>query len=268
MTRPNPAPTAPLALALLALVLPAPAWASAWTQPQGQGQIIVTGVYSNSTRGYDSDGNTIDIGDYEKVEAYVLAEYGLTDELTLIVNPSFRHVGIEGPGGNTTGLGYTEIGARYRIAEGNGWVVSLQGTARIPGTKRRDSLAQVGNTDAEYDLRALVGHGFRLGGMDAFMDIQGSYRLRDGDPPNEYRADITFGIRPAERVQLIAQSFNTISDGAGEGVFPSYRYHNAQLSVVYDLDERLSLQLGGIATLGGENALRERGVIAGLWYRF
>lgn len=254
--------------ALAALILPGTALASAWTQEAGKGQVIVTGVYSNSTKGYDGNGDTIDISDYEKLEAYALIEYGVTDDLTLMVNPSFRHVGIEGPGADTSGLGYTELGARYRVAHGDGWVASVQGTARIPGKKRTDSLAKVGSTDAEYDFRALVGKGFKLGQTDAFVDLQGGYRLRAGDPPNEYHADVTLGVRPAKKLQVIGQLFNTFSDGAGQGVFNSYRYHNAYLSAVYDIDDHLSFQIGGLATLGGKNALRERGVITGLWYRF
>jgi len=251
-----------------ALLSASPAAASAWTHAAGEGQVILTGVTSHSDKGFNADGEIIQIPDYDKEELYLLAEYGITDDLTLIVNPSLRHVGIEDDPDDTSGFGYTELGARYRLAAGEGWVLSAQGSARIPGEKRRDSLAQVGSTDAEYDLRLLGGTGFKVGGMDAFVDVQAGYRLRDGDPPNEFRLDTTIGIRPAEKVQLFAQLFNTFSDGSGEGVFSSYRYHNAYLSAVYDLDEHWSLQLAGLATLGGENALRERGLMAGVWYRF
>lgn len=255
--------------AILASALSAsPAAASAWTQEKGEGQVILTGLYSNSTRGYDANGNSFDIADYKKAEAYLLVEYGLTDDLTLMVNPSFRHVGIEGAGDDTTGLGYTELGARYRVAQSGNWVASVQGSVRIPGEKRTDSLAQVGSTDAEYDFRALAGTSFKAGGMDGFLDLQGGYRLRDGDPPNEFHADISVGIRPAPRFQVIGQLFNTWSDGAGDGPFASYRYHNAYLTGVYDLDDRWSVQAGVMGTIGGENALRERGLILGLWRRF
>ena len=43
-------------------------------QQADRGQVIATFYYSNSTRGYDADGNTIDIADYEKVEMFLLAE--------------------------------------------------------------------------------------------------------------------------------------------------------------------------------------------------
>lgn len=260
---------ASIGLAVAAALVPSgAAWASAWTQPQGSGQAILTGVYSSSDKGYDANGDTVEIDDYEKTEAYLLLEYGVTDDLTLMATPSFRHVEIKGAGDDTSGLGYTELGARYRLAHGDSWVASVQGSVRIAGEKRRDSLAQVGSTDSEYDLRGLVGTSFKLGGTDGFVDLQGAYRLRDGDPPNEYRADVTLGLRPAKRVQVLAQLFNTWSDGAGQGVFSSYRYHNAYLSAVYDVSPNVSVQLGGLATLGGRNALRERGLTGAVWFRF
>ena len=76
-------------LAVIAAALPGAAHASAWTQPQGAGQVIVTGVYSHSAKGFDAKGDTIDIDDYTKAEAYVLAEYGVTDDLTVMAIPSF-----------------------------------------------------------------------------------------------------------------------------------------------------------------------------------
>jgi opacity protein-like surface antigen len=255
------------AASLATLLGAAPASASAWTHAKGEGQAIVTAVYSHSDQRFDAQGDLVDIADYEKEELYLLLEYGVTDDLTVIASPSYRHVGIEGDPQDTSGLGYTELGARYKFAEGQSWVMSVQGTARIPGERRRDVLAQVGSTDAEYDLRLLGGSSFKVGEIDGFVDLQGGYRWRDGDPPDEFRLDTTIGIRPAPRVQVFAQLFNTFSNGAGEGIFPSYRYHNAYLSAVYDLDAHWSVQLAGLATLSGENALRERGVTVGLWYR-
>lgn len=261
----------PVGAALALLPLSAPALASAWTQDEGKGLIIVTGVLSDSPKGFDADGRTIDIPDYERTEVFVFAEYGVTDDLTVIVAPSFRDVSVDS-GGNVadeaSGLGFTELGARYRVAEGNGWTAAVQASIRIPGQQIDTNLAQIGATDSEYDLRGAVGRSFKIGEADAFFDAQGAYRLRSGDPPNEFQVNVTFGVRPVPRALLLAQVFNTFSDGAGQGVFTDYRFHNAQLSIVYDLNQSVALQLGGLATLGGENALRERGVFAGVWFRF
>ncbi|MBW4331987.1 transporter [Stakelama sp. CBK3Z-3] len=233
-----------------------------------RGQVIATFYYSNSEQGFDADGHRVDIADYRKMELYLLTEYRVTDDVTLTVTPSLRDVSVEGPDNDSSGLGYTDVGARYRFAHGDGWSLATQGTIRIPGDSRRDVLAQVGSTDTEYDLRLRGIYGFAIGADSGFVDLQGAYRLRDGDPPNEYHVDITAGYRPAPRLLLMAQSFNTFSDGRGEGIFDRYRYHNAQLSAVYEVAPGLSLQAGWVGTLGGKNALRERGAFGGVWVSF
>jgi hypothetical protein len=258
----------PIALGLLTTAIASPAFASAWTKPQGTGEVIVTSINTTSHRGYDTDGNTQDIPDYDKSEVYVLAEYGVTDDLTVMATPSFSDVHTQGPGGDTSGLGYTELGARYRLAHSDGSVFSVQGTVRLRGERRRDTLGQVSADGNEYDLRLLGGTSFVLAGMNGFVDVQGGYRLRDRAPPNEFHADATLGIRPAQSLLLMAQSFTTISDGAGAAGFPKYRYSNIYVSGVVDVTSSLSLQAGGIATIAGRNALRERGFLAGVWYRF
>lgn len=230
-------------------------------------QIIATFYYSNSTQGFDADGHTIDIPDYGKTELYVLAEIPVDERLTLLLKPSLRDVSVEGAEGSS-GLGYTDVGARYRMTGDESRWLAAEATVRIPGVSRRDNLAQVGGTDVEYDLRL---HGFSniaFGDRYGFVDGQFSYRLRGGDPPNEYHADLSFGFRPEDDLLLLAQSFNTISDGAGRGVFSSYRYHNLQLSAVKNVTPSLALQAGVLGTITGKNALRERGFLAGLWYRF
>lgn len=231
------------------------------------GQVITSLYYTNSTRGFDADGENVDIADFEKIEVFALVEYNVTKDLTLIVKPSFRNFSIEG-GDETTGLGYTDVGARYDVLESqNGWL-AIEGSVRIPGVDVVENLAQVGSTDTEYDTRIRGFHNISIGNIPAFIDVQAGYRFRDGEPPNEYRADVSFGIRPAKDILLLAQSFNTISDGSGQGIFDSFRYHNVQFSAVKDVSDKISLQLGAIGTIDGENALRERGVFGGVWIKF
>ena len=231
------------------------------------GQAIVTVYYSQSDQGFDNNGDVTDINDYNKFEVFLLAEYAVNDDLTLIFNPSFRDVSVEG-GDNSTGLGYTAIGARHDVLEDEkGWV-ALEGTVRIPGVERADNLAQVGSTDMEYDVRARAFRNIKLGQVPGFIDAQGGYRFRDGDPPNEFHADLTVGIRPSPDWLLMAQSFSTISDGSGEGIFDEFSYHNVQLSAVKSIANGVSLQFGLVGIVSGRNALRERGAFGGIWIDF
>ncbi|MGY4399004.1 hypothetical protein ACVWZA_004216 [Sphingomonas sp. UYAg733] len=253
--------------AFLAVFASAEAQAGPWTMPAGDGRVIVTAIYSHADKTFDGNGDARNAPVYDQYQAYFQAEYGLTDDLTLLLAPSLRRVTVEN-GDSSTGLGYTELGARYKLLDRNGLVFSLQGTAFIPGVKRRDVVAQIGSTDPQYDARAQVGYGFKIGKTDAFISADGGYRYRAGDQPNEIHSDVTFGVHATKRLMFIANSYNTWSDGRGRNIFPSYRYSNIYAGGVYDLSDRVSLQLGGLATVSGRNALRERGIYTGLWVRF
>jgi len=251
-----------------ALLTPTCGWAQGFMQPEGKGRVITSVIYSHSDKGFDDDGDAVDIADYDQLQVYVLAEYGLTKDLTLLLTPSYRDVQVKG-GDSTSGLGYTDVGARFRLASTDTFTLAAQGLVRIPGKKRRDNVAQIGATDAEYDLRMQGTKTFEIGGMSSFFILEGAYRLRDGQPPNEFKIDGTLGVRLAPRFQVLASSYNTISDGRGVGIFSNkFRYHNAYVSGVYDVTPQVSLQLGLQGTLAGRNALRERGLFGSAWFRF
>jgi protein XagA len=246
-----------------------PALAGAWTQKAGQGQAFAVTTTTRSTKEFDDDGNRVGRPRYDKTEAGLLIEYGATDWLTLMFQPQLLNVDVASPvDADSHGLGYTDIGARARLWSDKDQVFSVQVVGRLPGKDEEDNPAEIGNTDGELDLRALYGHSFKLDGRDAFVDAQFAYRFRFDDPPNELRFDFTFGVRVRPELLLLAQSFNTFSDGSAAGIFEEGREHKLQLSAVWDLNEVWSLQLGGIATIAGENTLAQRGLVGGLWAKF
>lgn len=256
-------------LGLGLITSPTSALAGAWTLEAGTGQALVTSTFSRADKAFDGDGKAQPAPRYDKAELQALLEYGATDRLTLMALPGLQRVSIGAPVDATrTGLGYTEFGGRYRLFGGTAWVFSGQATVRMPGTSNDLNPAAIGHTDPEVDVRALLGYSFSAGNWPAFFDLQVAQRFRTGAPPDEFRADVTLGLSPAANWQLIAQSFNVISEGAGSPPFSSYNYHKLQLSVVYDLSPRLSLQLGGFTAFAGRNALQENGVVFGTWYRF
>lgn len=255
-------------LALLANFAAPAARAQTFLQPEGQARIIANPIVSTSDHGFDDSGNATPIDTYDQVEVYVNGEYGLTRDVTLLLGTSYRDVSIANSD-KTSGLDYTDLGARVRLAQGDGFVVSGQVLAYIPGSKYHSNIAQLGDTDAQYDLRLGAAKSFRIAGLDSFFYVEGAYRFRNGEPPNEMHVDATFGLHPAPRLLLLASSYNTISDGPGTGVFAyDYRYDDVYLSGVYDLTKALSLQLGLHGTMAGRNALRQRGFFTGLWVNF
>ena len=259
----------PCLLAIGLLGSATPALAGAWTLDAGTGALVVTGTTSQANSVFDSGSKLRPIPRYSKDEAQALIEYGVTNWFTAMLQPSLQHVDIAAPfSAQRSGLGYTDIGGRARIWSDSSWVVSAQATFRIPGVFDKTNPAAIGYTDSEIELRGLAGYSFKTGTLPAFIDLEVAQRYRLGGPPNEFRTDITFGIRPAERWLLLTQSFNVLSEGAGTWGFGSFAYHKFQLSAVYAVTPTLSLQLGGYSTYWGRNALQENGLVVGAWYKF
>jgi hypothetical protein len=252
------------------MAAPAVAFAGAWTLPQGTGQWLASLTAATSTD-YFTNSGLASTPRYNKIEAQLLVEYGLTDRLTAIVDPGLQHIDIAAPtDAQRTGLGYTEFGARYSFYTDPSWALSGQATLRLPGTTDITNPAAIGYTDVEADFRALLGHNFKLGAMPAFFDLEAAQRQRSGGLPSEFRVDATLGLKVLPRWLLLAQSFNVMSEGAGNTLYTggSYEYYKLQLSAVYSLTATWELQGGGYTTYAGRNALQENGLIFGVWHQF
>ncbi|MBF5091548.1 hypothetical protein F1640_16355 [Novosphingobium sp. NBM11] len=253
-----------LPFAVAAAMVGEPAWADAFVQQKGQARVIVTTVLTDSAKGFDDNGDVASINKYKLRQVYVNAEYGVTDNLTVIAAPSFRHVHIDNAD-QTTGFGYSELGARLQLARGSHWAVSTQALVRIAGHGNTGNVAQLGNTGTDFDARLAAAY------FDSrvFVSAEAGYRVRSGDLPNETHIDGSAGVHLSPKFMVLASSANTISDGAGRGVFNRpYRYGDGFLSLVYSVNKNISFQAGYTATLYGRNALRQRGLTFGVWYNF
>ncbi len=271
------APGIALAIGLVGTpaVMSQTAHAGAWTYEAGTGQAILQGSAVTSANAFGPSSELFASRSFDKVEATLTFEYGLTDWLTLIAAPQLLYVDLGPPWPSSyAGPGYTDLGARARLWQGDGplgaAVVSAQIVARLPGTGDSASAAAVGYQDAELDLRLLFGTSFMLWQKPAYLDLQIAQRQRFGDPPDELRFDATLGVRVAPRWQVLVQSFNVISEGAGEGpdFSASYEYYKLQLSGAYDLSAALTVQVGIIGTVFARNAPQETGAVASALYRF
>ena len=244
-----------------------PAHAGPWTMNAGDGRVITSVIYSHSEKSFDSSGQSIDGPDYDQLMAFFLTEYGVTEDLTLIANPGVKWVGIEGQE-DETGIDSVELGARYRLFHDDRLVVSAQVSGFVPGTLRNEPVPQISGNRPQFEARLQAGYGFNLGKLNGFASIEGGYRVRTGAPPDEFRGDATLGVHATNRLMLIGNLFNSWSNGAGQAGFPSYRYSNLYAGTVYELSPRVSFQFGGLATVTGRNALRERGLYSGFWIKF
>lgn len=254
---------------------PREARAGAWTFAAGSGQVILQSSAVSSSSEFGPSSRLYDSRPYDKVEVTLVFEYGIADWLTLIVAPQYLSVNLGDPDpASYSGLGYTDAGVRVRLwqeqGQEQGLVVSAQVVGRLSGTGDSSSAAAVGYEDGELDLRLLAGFSFTLWDMPAYVDLQLAQRMRFGDPPDELHADLTLGVRFAERWQGLVQSFNVLSEGAGQGPYfdVSYEYYKLQLGVAYDWSQAMTLQAAVVSTWLARNAPQENGVVLSALYRF
>ncbi len=242
---------------------PAPAYAGAWTLPEGKGQIFET-LFGWLGRGASPAGRE------NKAEAQTYVEYGYSDRLTLVGQLSAERYALLAPPTRDVyaGLGYSGGGLRARLWSDDAWAFSLEASAYVSGARDLQRSAQAGDTGPAFDVRALVGRNLTLFGASAFVDAEAGYRLRTQGPPSEWRADLTLGVAWTPRAQVLAQVFTTVSDGAGAPGFGAWDSCKGQLSVVYALDDKWSLQVGGFATLLRRNTNSEYGALVAVSRRF
>jgi hypothetical protein len=251
---------------LTAALAPQAASAGAWTWPQGQGQAIET-----LTGWIGSGWGTGAASRENRLETQTYLEYGLWDRLTLVGQISYERYALSPPTRDVyTGFDYSGGGLRARVWQNDAWVFSLEAGAFVSGATDPKRPAQAGNTGPgpEIDMRALLGHAMTLWGRPAFLDAQAGYRLRQSGPPDEFHADLTLGVDATPRAQILAQVFNTVSNGAGAQAFPAWEGHVGQLSLVYALDDLWKLQFGGFGTLYRRNTNSEYGLTVAVWRRF
>ncbi len=245
------------------------ALASAWNRPAGQGLIILDGSVGGGDESFGDTGRLSPSRPYDKSELSGYVEYGLTDWLMVVARPSLVSTHLGQPnGGHYEGLGETDAGAQARLYMFGPAVLAVQGTFHLPGTTSHSNPADIGNTAYEADLRALGGIGFPIGSVPAFIDLQGSFRLRSAGAASQWHGDTTFGFRPTARLLVLMQSFASIPQGVGTPWLPNARYIKAAATGVFGLSSAWSVQLSFSTTLQGRNALRERGVSTGVWYAF
>jgi protein XagA len=260
-----------LALAALALsFLSSPCQAGAWLQETDRGQIIFASTSMQASSRFDRKGKPVQAGRFSQQDLAVTAEMGWSDSLTLIVGGQFQHKAfLQGGETQHSGILAATAGAKVRLWRNDQTVLSLQGTLQGAGERSLpDGLRRMG-APMEGDLRVNLGHNLTIAGLPAFVDLQAGYRWRGGGLTDEVRFDATLGLRPAPRWLVLLQSFNTLA------IAPDRRFnggrlrqHKVQPSLVYDLSETWSVQIGLFVAIRGQESLGEKGASVALWRKF
>lgn len=254
----------PAVLALLPLSA-TPAAAGAFLLDEGQTQIIATARFSGAAAEFDAFGRVKPLPDYRKFELTALAEYGVTRDLTLILQTSGEDVRSRAePSRHEAGLGVSEFGARMRLLDFGDAVLSVQAVALLPGSVGGDGLDETRRAGA--DVRLLAGKPFSAFGWTGFASVDAGYRVRVGGM-EEWRAEATMGLRPRPNWLMLTQTYFTAAQRDEFGRRNVLRL-KSDISAVYQFSPRWSVQAGYGATVYGRAAAREAGPFMAAWSRF
>jgi hypothetical protein len=256
------------------LFLPGTVHAAAWTQPRGTWQTIGGVILSQADTSFDAGGNAVIPALFERVLVTTDTEYGLTDRLTLLARTETAYVHSRSgasPAVTVTDNAF-EGGARLRLLRGLGLlarddVLSVEVSARKAGAFNFAYSANASAGGEDAGVRLLYGSGFRLGSHSGFVNLEAGERWLSHPRPDQSAVDLTTGLWLNPRWMVMAQSFNLVS-GPATAPYVHFRTHKLEVSAVWRLSRRFTLQAGAFFSPAGQNALDERGLCLSLWSDF
>ena len=259
-------------VAVIAAMLPIAAYAGAWTQDAGKGQIIINGLYYNTDRLYNNQGNKTSQTTYTKYELNPYLEYGWTDDITVGANLSLQRA--DQSSNTNWGFGDSEFFLRKRLWQQDGFVLSAEPMIKLPSPEGARETPQLGGSHPDAGLGLSAGYGFSAWGLNHFANLDAGYRYRFGQPENQIKLAGTLGIATAPRWMIMPQLFATYRANTPSTVTftqssgDDYNLVKLQLSTVYQLQDDLSLQAGGFSHAEGKNVGAGSGLFMAVWKKF
>lgn len=259
---------------LFIFLLPFSLHAAAWTLGNGEAQIHETIRWYKSGEFLDQSGRTTPQPDYSKLELDSYAEYGWTDDTTLGTQFALYRATNDLSDEYNIGVGDPTLFVRHRLWQNDSSVFSVQPLIKFPSFSRDDQLARSGTDAMNLELRLLAGHSFEAFQQYHFINAEIAYRKRMEGFGDQILADLTFGYRLNERWSIMPQLFTTwrLSSNTASSTIQifdnDYDAVKGKLSGVYQLNDKLSLQLGVFYDIWGQNTGRGQGITFTTGYTF
>jgi len=257
---------------LICTAMPKISHAGAWSLPEGKGQIISTTTYDQADRFFDREGKLRSPATFSKIDTTLFIEHGLSERFTLVGATAYQDVDYIGRNGREqfSGFGESQIGLRYQAYRTDKSVGSVQLSYIVATNGENIPDADLGNGADSFEIRGLLGRSFNIIDKPAFADIQGAWRHRSGNNPDEWRGDITIGVRPSPKILIMGQVFY-VHNGSRDMVIDRILSNESlklQGSLVYDWKPNRSVQIGAFQTIAGRNVVQEKAVFIGVWQRY
>lgn len=130
-----------------------------------------------------------------------------------------------------------------------------------------------GSEQIDVELRLLGGSSFPLLGREHFANLELAYRYRFSRPENQIRADATLGFQVADAWQIMPQLsyIKGLGDigaaGFTQSTMDEFDLLKPQLSVLYQLDDTVTLQAGVFTHVSGRNTGAGEGILLSAWLK-
>jgi len=233
-----------------ALALSSSASAGAWVGAEGSGYIKLG--YANFT----SDtyrGNNPTFKDFDGNNTSLYAEYGLGNNFALygsVLHQSYEQEDTITGISKASGLADTEIGIRYQW-QADPFVLSTSFLVKTPFLYDEDD--GLGNNQEDYEAKVLIGKSLNQYG---YFGLEVGYRLRTGEPSDEYRYLIEYGFDITENLYfrtkldgvLSAENADTNTDLISGNLSNPLEYDSGKLELTtgYNFNNNSALKSYGI----------------------
>ena len=175
-------------LSISALVLSTSAFAGAWVGEDGS-VYLKLGYADFSSDTYRGNDPTFESFNGQNTSLY--GEYGLGNDFSiygsLLYQTYDQKYSVTGTS-SAKGFSDTEIGLRYQW-QADPFVLSTSFLVKTPFLYSKDD--GLGNNQEDYEAKILIGKGLNEYG---YFGVEVGYRLRTGDPSDEYRYLLEYGF--------------------------------------------------------------------------
>lgn len=222
-------------------------FAGAWTQKKGTGYYKADFRYLGGNKIYDFNGDKQAIPDFKDMTIGVFGSYGITDDLTIMLNAAvFKNVKLNitaesGPlfDHDVSGFGDILVGGKYKLAKFGRSFISGKLLINLPtGESTPDGGLWTGSGDYHQTLG--VEYGYSFWPTPVYVNAGVTYTNRTQGFSDEFRYGIEAGYTFIKELSLIVRFHGQVSMKNGDenitggfGVFSNnqqYIAYNAELT--------------------------------------
>lgn len=257
--------------AALAVCVHGVAHASAWNPGQWHGELINGYVQTTATEGVDEFGRVVEYDIYRKRTSQNYGIAGLTDRIALVGAFDWQDVQIVGPSLDIvlSEPSKIEAGLQYQLHRNDRRAVAVS-ASYLEGVELPVALLTLEGREDRVELRGLWGESLRVLGREGYAEAQLAGRLSLGGRYVGTRGQLSAGLKPFRRSEVIGKvRYVRQEDGVLERLdIAGQQRVEVEASAIYNVFKDAFVEVGYVATVATDNAIRESGYKLGMWTKF